>query len=254
MIMGIPELVADARRIPRRAWSASVALPPTVRCAAGEVADVYLYGDIGWPGISPESVLDGLRHAEGLPLRVHINSRGGDAFDGLAIYNTLRSYAAPVETIVEGLAASAASIIAMAGEPLRMARASLLMVHEPWGVVMGTAADMLDLAAVLEKAGGVLADVYAEKSGASRKRVREWMAAETWFTADEAEAAKLTDGTVDERADALAARSRFDLSAYRNTPAALRGAIAPEPDTAAALAAQREWLRERQAAVAAHAA
>jgi ATP-dependent protease ClpP protease subunit len=253
-IPGLSEVLADADRLTRRPWPVSARGDGRVviRAAVDDVADVYLYAGIGgFYGVTAEQFVAGVRAVNGAPLRVHINSPGGDAFDGLAMYNVLRSYPAPVETIVEGLAASAASVVAMAGNPARMARASFLMVHEPWGAVMGTADDFVDMAAVLERMSGVLADVYADKTGASRKRVREWMHAETWFTPDEAETAKLIDGIFDPPTDnAVAAAHRFDLSAYRNTPASLRVASGPPAeDRDAALAAQRAWIRERQAAL-----
>ena len=254
----ITALLAERQSLPvRRPQNLGAAQTYRIRAQA-DVADVYLYADIGgWFGISAEQFIADLRALRGAPLRVHLNSPGGDVFDGLAIYNTLLSYPAPVETIVEGLAASIASIIALAGRPATMARASMLMIHEPWGLTVGTAQDMLDMAATLEKAGDVLADVYSQATGSGPDVVRDWMRAETWWTAAEALEAGLIQRIGDEApAEAVAARARFDLSAYRNVPRGLQIENAqricdPAPDPAAlALAQQQEWIRNRRTALA----
>jgi ATP-dependent protease ClpP protease subunit len=202
---------------------------PLLRAQAAEAtADLYLYDAIGgFFGLSAAQVVAELRELEAARLRVHINSPGGDVFDGLAIFNSLTQWPGEVETVVEGLAGSIAGIIALAGRTVSMAPASFLMIHEPHGVAVGNAARMRHLGALLDKASGVLADVYAAKSGAPLADVRSWMAAETWYTAPEAVAAGLADAILAEPvAGAPEALAAFDLSGLAHVPAQL---AAPTP-------------------------
>jgi ATP-dependent protease ClpP protease subunit len=215
-------------------------VPPTMAArwnldAAAETSGtthLYLYDRIGgFFGIAAGDVIAQLRAVSGHHVRVHLNSPGGDVFDGLAIYNSLRQHPGGVEVQVEGLAASIASVIAMAGERLTMAAASLLMIHDPHGVVIGGAEDMRQMAALMDKAGGLLADVYAGRGGATRDAIREWMQAETWFTPQEALDAGLIDA-IDEAAlpaAAVAARATFDLSGFRRPPTLPAAAAVPAP-------------------------
>jgi ATP-dependent protease ClpP protease subunit len=216
------------------------ALPTTARWslrAEAERAHLYLYDAIGWPGIEARAVVEELRALATRPLLVHLNSPGGDVFAGLAVYNALLSHGAPVEVRVEGLAASIASIIAMGGSSLRMAKASLLMIHEPHALVIGDAHDMRHMAGLLDKAAGVMADVYA-KRGADREKIRGWMHAETWFTPQSAVEAGLIDAVDGEPvpAESLAAQQTFDLSGFRRMPK-------PEPAEAPPVPRERERAR-----------
>lgn len=167
--------------------------------AANDTADLYLYGSIGgWFGKTAEDIVNELRSLSVARLRVHINSRGGDVFDGLAIYNSLREYDAIVETHIEGVAASIASIIALAGDPVVMYPASLFMIHEPHAIAFGTAADMRSMATLLDTATGVLADVYVANSTQKKAQIRSWMSEEKWFKASEAKDAGFVDEVPDE--------------------------------------------------------
>jgi ATP-dependent protease ClpP protease subunit len=242
-------LLAEAARYapPRVAGHAQWSLTASAERAP---AHLYLYDPIGAPGIEARDVVEKVRELGPRPLTVHLNSPGGDVFAGLAIYNTLRAHPAPVDVRVEGLAASIASIIAMAGATLTMARASLLMVHEPRAVVIGDARDMRQMAALLDKAGGVMADIYASgRRGDLRERVRSWMRDEKWWTAAEALEAKLIDAVDDlpVPADAVEARARFEpfLLGYRNRP----GTEAPAAEEAPSSSAPRPPLERERARV-----
>lgn len=151
-------------------------------------------------------------------IEVHLNSPGGDVFDGLAIYNALAQRPGNVTTVVDGLAASAASFIAMAGKTRLACPGSMFMIHEAAGLCMGNAADMRELAELLDKVSDNIAGIYAEHSGRA-DGWRDAMRAETWYTADEAVTAGLAHRLAErpERA-ALAAAARFDLSAYLHPP------------------------------------
>lgn len=215
----------------RRPPGAPAAAPARWSLAAevGEPAHLYLYDTIGGFGIAARDVVGGLREIPTARLVVHLNSPGGDVFDGLAIYNSLRRRAAPVEIRVEGLAASIASLIAMGGSSLRMAAASLLMIHEPHAVVIGTAGDMRSMAALLDKAGGIMAEVYGRR-GATRKQVEDWMREETWFTAQSALDAGLIDA-IDAEPVPEDARAAYDLSAFKHAPV-IAAAAPPRPPRA----------------------
>ena len=119
-------------------------------------------------------------------IRVHINSPGGEVFEAVTIINALRRFDARVVAVVDGLAASAASVLAAAADELVMAPNSTLMIHDAWGVCVGPATDMRSMADLLDKLSDNIADVYAAKAGGSAADWRERMRAETWYTADEA--------------------------------------------------------------------
>ncbi len=127
---------------------------------------------------------------------VHINSEGGDMFAGIAIYNLLSSHPGEVECVVEGLAASSASIVAMAGKTT-MRSGAMMMIHNPWAMVAGDADAMRAAAEMLDKSKDALVDIYQEKTGKSLDELKALLAAETWMTAAEA----VDAGFADEEAD-----------------------------------------------------
>jgi len=157
------------------------------------VVEISIMGEIGpsdpfWgiDGVTANFVQDRLRAAAGAPVRVVLNSPGGDAFEGIAIYNLLREHAGEVTTHVIGLAASAASIVAMAGDRIEMAEGAMMMIHSAWGLVMGNQNDMRQFADMLNKIDASVADVYARRSGQKTDAVMAMMEKETWMTAFEA--------------------------------------------------------------------
>jgi len=149
---------------------------------------------------------------------VALNSPGGNVWDGLAIYHQLQQRKDRVTTRVDGIAASIASVIALAGHETTMPKNALMMIHDPSGLVVGTADDMRQLANELDKHADVLADIYATKSGAPANGWRRKMRAETWFTGAEAREAGLADTVLDE----VTVTANFDLSRCRHVPAALQ--------------------------------
>jgi ATP-dependent protease ClpP protease subunit len=156
---------------------------------------IRLADEIGgsW-GIAPGDVLAELGAARG-DVRVELCSPGGDAFGGLAIYAALRRHPGLVTVVVEGLAASIATVIAMGASPGRLAVSdgSLMMVHEAWGSCAGDAREMQAMADVLDKASENIASVYARRTGLPAASWRTAMKRETWYTAAEAVAAGLAD-------------------------------------------------------------
>src|SRR6266536_1902400 len=132
-----------------------------IKAQANGTAEVAIYDEIGYFGITAGDFLTELKALDVKRIDVRINSPGGDVWDGLAIYNSLRNHPAEITTYVDGLAASAASIIVQAGDHRVAAKASEVMIHEAWGLVVGNAADMRDTADRLDQASGVIAGVYA---------------------------------------------------------------------------------------------
>jgi ATP-dependent Clp endopeptidase proteolytic subunit ClpP len=157
-------------------------------------------------------------------IELHVNSPGGDVFDGIAIMNALRAHAATVTVIVDGIAASAASFIAASADTLIMAPNSELMIHDAWGLVVGNAADMKQMAELLDHLSNNIASVYARKAGGSTEDWRAAMQRESWFSAEEALAAGLAD-----QVDGADATNSFDLSIF--TYAGRTSAPAPVVDS-----------------------
>jgi ATP-dependent protease ClpP protease subunit len=162
--------------------------------ATSSTADVYVFDMIGgWFGMTAD---DFVRDVAGLDvdeLVVHLNSPGGDAAEGVAIANVLRAHRAHVIVRVDGMAASAASVIAMAGDEIVMGIGSTLMIHDAWGVCVGNAADMVTTQRGLDSMSNALASTYAARAGGTSEQWREVMRAETWYSADEAVTAGLAD-------------------------------------------------------------
>src|SRR5687767_234426 len=169
-----------------------------IKASGSSKATIRIYGDIGdsfWAeSVSAKSFTDELEELGNLShIDLHLNSPGGDAFDGVTIMNVLREHPAEVTVIVDGLAASAASIIAMAGDRVVMGRGSQLMVHDAASYGFGNATELRKAADVLDSISDSMASVYAERAGGTTADWREVMAEETWYGAEEAVEAGLAD-------------------------------------------------------------
>lgn len=152
-------------------------------------------------------------------LTVHINSGGGGATEGAAINALLAARTGRTDVVVEGIAASAASLIAMAGETVSMADGAVMMIHDPAGFTMGTSADHAKQIEALEALATAYARVYAAKSGKTTDEAREVMKAERWYAADEAIAEGFADAKIEQPAAAVA---MFDYQQYAHAPRKLR--------------------------------
>ena len=184
-----------------------------------------------WGGVSPEAFAKALQGMSG-PVSVRINSPGGDAFGGRAIAQMMREYGGEIVAHIDGVAASAASIIAMAATRSVMAPGSLLMIHNAWMITMGDAADLRSQADVLEKIDQLAAETYAAKGNADAAHYRELMQAETWFTPAEAVAEGLVDEAAPEtKKQDKGSKQSWDLSAFLRAPKEPEpeGALAPPP-------------------------
>jgi ATP-dependent protease ClpP protease subunit len=154
---------------------------------------------------------------------VNINSPGGDMFEGISIYNQLRAHPAKVTVNVMGIAASAASIIAMAADEINMGLGSFLMIHNAWGVTIGNRHEMRDAAALFEEFDGALADIYEARTGVKRADVEKLMDAETYMGASEAVKQGFADAVSESLSAPEQASASMDkgLMARRQTEAAL---------------------------------
>lgn len=217
--------------------------------AGARRAAIWIYEEIGenfWgEGLTAKQLVQDLAALDVDAIDLHVNSPGGNVFDGQAIFNALRQHPATVTTYIDGLAASIASVVALAGDRVIMASNALFMYHDPFGMVTGGAAEMRQFADVLDKVGATIADIYIARTGQSVDAIRAGMAAETWMTADEAHAY----GFVDEVADAVKVAARFDLSRFHNAPPVALEQDTPDepaedaPDTAAeAIPKPRVWV------------
>lgn len=162
-----------------------------IRAAANDVAgEIHLYDQIGGWGISASRFLRevseaGLFNASQVEIRIH--SPGGSVLDGFAIYNTLKRLTGSVNIFIDGLAASMASVIAMLpGATVHMPANAFMMVHNPYGGLVGDANDLRDYADLLDKNSAVMIDAYTQKTGLSREEVESLMSEETWMTGAEA--------------------------------------------------------------------
>lgn len=148
-------------------------------------------------------------------IRLHINSPGGDVFDGIAIMNALRSHQARIVAIVDGIAASAASFIACSADETIMAPNSELMIHDAWGLCVGNAAEMIAMAEMLDHISENIASIYAAKAGTEVTPWRDAMAKESWYSAAEAVTAGLADSVAPTTAAGdETAKNRHDLSIF----------------------------------------
>lgn len=205
---------------------------PAIAVRAAEDSDeaeIQVYDYIGWGGVEAKAFTRELKAITAPTIHVRINTPGGDVFDGIAIANALRDHPSRIVSHIDALAASMGSIIALAGDEVRMAPNAFYMIHDPWSFAIGNAADLRKTADVLDKIGGTFVDTYMAKTRAKRAAVEQWMHDETWFTAAEALDAGFIDVVEsEEEDDAADAAAHFDLSVFANLPDVLaRRAAAP---------------------------
>jgi ATP-dependent Clp protease protease subunit len=183
-------------------------------------------GEDWWTGggFTAKRMAGALRAIGDKPVKVQINSPGGDLFEGIAIYNMLRAHKAKVTVEIMGWAASAASIIAMAGDEIVMGLGTFMMVHNAWGGVVGNRHDFREAADLLEGFDGAIADIYEARTSASRKDIEKLMDAETFMGPSEAVkhgfADRVDDNLGGEKSEAQSSADPA-IMARRRTEAAL---------------------------------
>lgn len=168
-------------------WSQDAAGVRALEMGDAVITIFDVIGEDFWSGgITAKTVAAQLRAIGPRPIEVQINSPGGDMFEGIAIYNVLREHPQPITVKVMGMAASAASIVAMAGDEIEIGAASFVMIHNCWVIAMGNRHDMAETAAFLEPFDQAMVDLYASRSGVDAKQVAKWMDAETYMSGSQA--------------------------------------------------------------------
>lgn len=203
-------------------------------------AVIEIYDEIGGFGVTPSDVKAQLADAGRGNVTVRLNSPGGSVFDGIAIFNELVTHPGKVRVEIVGLAASAASLIAMAGDEIAIAENALVMVHRAWGMTIGNEGDHREQAAVLTRIDDALAETYARRTSNPVAAIKKMMQAETWLRGEEAKQL----GFANEIMGTIKLSAKFDLSIYAKVPSAL--AEAPSDATHLSSRAELEiLLRER---------
>ncbi|QOK28057.1 Clp protease ClpP [Cytobacillus oceanisediminis] len=187
------------------------------------VSELTIYGDIGeswwWESTSASDVDSALKAAGSNDLIINLNSPGGSAFDGIAIYNRLKAHKGKVTINVDGWACSAASIIAMAADELIMGAGAMMMIHEASTIVWGSKTLMRKEAEMLEKLEDGIIDIYMTRANVEREEIRSMVNEETWFSANEAVEigfATTTATTVKENEDDQLAQMKVQMQALQH--------------------------------------
>jgi ATP-dependent Clp protease protease subunit len=237
------QLLADNRKSKGR----GARIEQKAREATLYIYDMIVSTDIDaewWGGVSAQSLVPQIDQLDVDVIHLRINSPGGDVFGGQAIAAALERHKAKVVAHIDGLAASAATAIAVAAEEVLMAAGAMFMIHNAWTIAIGDKNDFLECAALLEKVDGTLADRYAAHTGKPVSELKTLMDAETWFTAQEAVEfgfASAVEGDEKSDAKASAAEKIWNLRAFEKAPAAASAPIVHDEPTAEDLA-RRERL------------
>ena len=211
----------------------------SIKAKANDTAEISIYDEIGYWGITAKSFSKDLK-ALGNNLKqinLHIHSPGGDVFDGIAIYNLLKNHPANVTVYIDGLAASMASVIAMAGNEVIMPENAMMMIHKPWGIQGGDAEDMRKYADLLDKVENTLIPAYANKTGKTPEELAEMLSAETWLNGKEC----VEQGFADKLAEPLVAMASIKsrkLEDFENMPKAIKDMLFKPQGNAGASAPQ----------------
>ncbi|MCG9027256.1 head maturation protease, ClpP-related [Laribacter hongkongensis] len=229
MASRLNKLLADNRKAAARKFE-------VLAKQGGDEAEIFLYDAIvssqeeadWYGGVAPEAFVKAVRGIDAGTIHLRINSPGGSVFAARAMEQALREHKARIVVHIDGIAASAATFIAMAGDEIVMNKGAMFMIHKAWTWTAGNADDLAKEAGLLAKIDGTLAQTYADRTGKDVETINGWMADETWFTADEA----VEYGFADKLAE-TEARAEWNLSAYAHAPAmpaARRDDPVPDPD------------------------
>lgn len=204
------------------------------------ISILEVIGEDYWSGggVTLKRISAALRSIGERDVVVNLNSPGGDFFEGVAIYNALRAHKAEVTVRILGLAASAASVIAMAGDRIEIGKAGFVMVHNAWVLAIGNRHDLADAARTLEPFDDAMATVYAERAGIEKTVAAGWMDNETWFNGEQAVAEGLADGFLPADAaveDEAKARGAAGFNALRRVDALLAKTGLPRTERRALL-------------------
>lgn len=212
-------LIALAGRRPETRWRATGSGSwYRITNADQPAAQVHVYDAIGLGGISAGQFVQDLSGITSKSIDLHINSPGGDVFDAIAMHAALVNHPAKVTSIVDGVAASAASFLAMAGNEIAIEKPAKMMIHDASGLTLGNEADHRQMADLLGQISDTIAGIYADRAGGTVADWRDAMRAETWYSAPQAVAAGLADRVLndnaaptDRRTQLIRARARVTL-------------------------------------------
>ncbi|WBT60644.1 ClpP-like prohead protease/major capsid protein fusion protein [Kosakonia oryzendophytica] len=190
-------------------------------------ADIFIYDEIGYWGVTARQFVNDLKALGDIThINLHINSPGGDVFDGIAIFNALKHHGAAITVHIDGLAASMASVIAMVGNPVIMPENTMMMIHKPWGFAGGDANDMRDYADLLDKVESVLIPAYAQKTGKTAEEIAALLEDETWMDGAECLALGFAD-QVTPSLQAMACIHSKRIEEFEKMPNSIRNMITP---------------------------
>ncbi|WP_417701933.1 head maturation protease, ClpP-related [Pseudophaeobacter sp.] len=240
---------ADAEALER--WNAGVSAKDS---GENTISILDVIGEDYWTGggVTSKRIGAALRSIGSQEVVVEINSPGGDFFEGVAIYNMLRAHPHKVTVRVLGLAASAASVIAMAGDEIQIGKAGFLMVHNAWVVALGNRHDLRDAAETMEPFDAAMAGLYADRSGVMKAKAAEWMDSETWFNGELAVEVGLADGFLPADAvteDKTKAEAAKGVNATRRLDAQLAKTGMPRSERRALLADAKGGMQDAAPAV-----
>lgn len=203
-----------------------------MQASGNSTADIFIYDEIGYWGVTAKQFVSDLKALGDVSLiNLHINSPGGDVFDGIAIFNALKHHGASITVHIDGLAASMASVIAMVGNPVIMPENTMMMVHKPWGFAGGDANDMRDYADLLDKVESVLIPAYAQKTGKSSEEIAALLEDETWMDGTECLALGFAD-QVTPSLQAMACIHSKRIEEFEKMPSSIRNMVAPPRNSA----------------------
>ncbi|WP_366509398.1 ClpP-like prohead protease/major capsid protein fusion protein [uncultured Pluralibacter sp.] len=203
-----------------------------MRASAGNEADIYIYDEIGYWGVTAKQFVSDLKALGDIShINLHINSPGGDVFDGIAIFNALKHHGAAITVHIDGLAASMASVIAMVGDPVIMPENTMMMIHKPWGFAGGDANDMRDYADLLDKVESVLIPAYAAKTGKTTDEIAAMLDDETWLDGNDCLAMGFADQVIPSL-QAMACIHSKRIEEFEKMPNSIRNMITPPRNTA----------------------
>jgi len=191
---------------------------------SGETPEIFIYDEIGGWGIWAVDLINKLKDIDAPRIRVRIHSPGGFVSEGVAIFNALRKHSAKIDVEIDSIAASIASVVAMAGDTISIASNALMMIHNPWGGAVGTAEDMRKAAEVMDKFKETIVTSYANRTGIDAAEIEKMMDEETWFTASEALAAGFVD-MIDEVDESSQPSNSFHgriMNSFRNAPESVK--------------------------------
>lgn len=175
-----------------------------------ETVEIGIYDEIGAGSVNVQDIIEQLKQANNKPLSIHINSNGGEVFEGFAIYNAIKNYSGSKTVYIDGLSASIASVIAMSGDKIIMNKASMMMIHNASGMCIGNAEEMKKVIQALEQIDTVIKQIYVNRSKLSIEKITELMKDEKFISADECLEYGLCDEILEEKQDTTVIQNTLD--------------------------------------------